>query len=103
MVDGPPPSTQLSNDSPTAPTQPVWLAPNTPAVPYYGHPHWQGQPWPLNNYQYNAAYQQQYTQAHLYQPTQFQQYHPHPQVSNPPPSTRPSAPQKSTVEKKARP
>ncbi|KAH9083811.1 hypothetical protein EDB83DRAFT_2213445 [Lactarius deliciosus] len=108
MVDGPSPSeagpsTQLSSESPAAPTQPAWAA---PAVPYYGHPHWQGQPWPLNSYQYSAAYQQQYTQSHLYQHAQFQQYHPHAQVSIAPMSARPPAqvpPQKPTVRKKARP
>ena len=108
MVDGPTsseagPSTQLSNESLGAPIQPAWASQNTASVPYYGHPHWQGQPWPLSSYQYNAAYQQQYPQPHLYQPAQFQQYHPHARVSVPPPSTRPPAPQKPTVKKKARP
>jgi hypothetical protein len=106
MVDGPSPSeagpsTQLSNEYPAAPTQPPWPTPTTPAVPYYGHPHWQGQPWPLNSYQYGAAYQHPYTQPHLYQP-----YHPHAQVSIAPPSTRPPAhvtPQNPAVKKRARP
>lgn len=110
MVDGPSPSeagpsTQLSNEPPATPTQP-WAAPTAPTAPYYGHPHWQGQAWPLNSYQYGAAYQQQYIQPHLYQPAQFQQYHPHAQVSILPPSTRPPAhvpPQKPTVKKKTRP
>ena len=53
--------------------------PNTPAFPYYGHPNWQGQPWPSNGYPY--------PQQHLYQPTQFQQYQPPAQVSS---SPRPS-------------
>ena len=111
MVDGPSsseagPSTQLSNESLAAPTQPAWVPQNAASVPYYAHPQWQGQPWPLSSYQYNPAYQQQYTQHHLYQPAQFQQYHPHAQVSVVSPSTRPFAqgpPQKPTVKKKARP
>jgi hypothetical protein len=42
--------------------------PHAPAFPYYGHPNWQGQPWPSNGYPY--------PQQHPYQPTQFQQYQP---------------------------
>ena len=108
MVDGPSsseagPSTQVSNESLGVPTQPAWTSQNTASVPYYGHPHWQGQPWPLSSYQYSAAYQQQYPQPHLYQPAQFQQYHPHARVSVPPPPTRPPVPKKPIFKKRARP
>jgi hypothetical protein len=60
-------------------------APHTAAFPYYGHPNWQGQPWPLNAYPY--------PQQHPYQqPTQFQQYQPPAQVSS---SPRPSVKKKT--------
>ena len=88
-----------SNPGPSQPTQPqpgssnahvyphTYLqAPQSAAFPYYGHPNWQGQPWPLNGYPYH--------QQHPYQPTQFQQYQSPAQVSLP---SRPS------VKKKARP
>ncbi|KAI9507908.1 hypothetical protein F5148DRAFT_1200983 [Russula earlei] len=44
------------------------------SFPYYGHPTWNGQPWQVNGYQYNPAYQQPYPQIHPYQLTQFHQY-----------------------------
>ena len=85
-----------SNPGPSQPTprssnahiypHPHLLPPHTAAFPYYGHPNWQGQPWPVNGYPYH--------QQHPYQPTQFQQYQPPTQVSSPP---RPS------VKRKARP
>jgi hypothetical protein len=87
---------RMSSSQPTQPQQPGSFnahfyphphlqVPNTAAFPYYGHPNWQGQPWPLNGYPY--------PQQHPYQPTQFQQYQPPPQVSSSP---------RSSVKKKTR-
>lgn len=117
MVDGPSPpdagpsqsniteqTTQHLPGSPIAQvySHPTLQVPHSTPFPYYGHPNWQGQPWPVNGYQYNP-YQQQYTQVHPYQFTQFQQYQPPIQVSSP---ARPSAhtsTQKPSTKRKARP
>ncbi len=118
MVDGPSPSDAGPSQPKIAETivqplpgspvpqiypHPPLQPPHTSAFPYYGHPPWQGQPWPSNSYQYNPTYQPQYSQMHPYQPTQFQQYQPPAQVSSP---TRPSAhnaSQKPSAKRKARP
>jgi hypothetical protein len=120
MVDGPSPSDagpsqpkvseailQPLSGSPLPhiyPHVPLQQTANTSAFPFYGHPAWQGQPWPSNGYQYNPTYQQQYTQIHPYQPAQFQQYQPPTQLSSPArPSTTNNAPQKPSAKRKARP
>ncbi|KAI0256225.1 hypothetical protein BJV78DRAFT_1170103 [Lactifluus subvellereus] len=108
MVDSPSsseagsaPTVQPPTDIPAAQVHPL------PAFPYYGHPNWQGHPWPLNGYHYSATYHQQFTQQHPHQPTQFRQYQPPTQAySHAPSSARPSAqlpPQKPPAKRKARP
>ena len=92
---------------PTLPMSHVYPHPplptaHTSAFPYYGHPPWQGQPWPSNGYPYNPAYQQQYAQVQPYQPAHFQQYQPPTQVSAPARSSAHNAPQKPSAKRKAR-
>ena len=70
---------------------PQLQVPHTAAFPYYGHPNWQGQPWPSNGYLY--------PQQHPYQPTQFQQYQPPPQSSS---SPRPSVKKKTRLRSPSR-
>ena len=72
MVDGPSPSDAGPSQPKIAETivqplpgspvpqiypHPPLQPPHTSAFPYYGHPPWQGQPWPSNSYQYNPTYQ----------------------------------------------
>jgi hypothetical protein len=112
MVDGPSPPVAGPSQPKIAETVPqpvpvshVYPHPplptaHTSAFPYYGHPPWQGQPWPSNGYPYNPAYQQQYPQMQPYQPVHFQQYQPPTQVSAPARSSAHSAPQRPSAKRK---
>jgi hypothetical protein len=105
MVDGPSPS-EAGPSKPKSVDQPIAQLYPHPPFPYYGLPNWQGHQWPLNGYQYNATYHQQFTHQHPHYPTQFRQYQPPTHLYSPaPPSARPSAQlprQKAPAKRKAR-
>jgi hypothetical protein len=98
MADSGPSTSQPSPSNADPPPAHVYPHPN---FPYYGHPNWQGHPWPLNGYQYTATYHQQFTQQYPHQPTQFRQYQPPNHTYSPAPLSAPHAqlPKPSTKRK----